>query len=82
MVLLFQRIVPVFILGIETPAPVRVVNGEQVSGPELSTTCNQSAVAAEAVNAAVNFQVFPKPVSETLNFAIKGCEKALLPFPT
>jgi len=68
----------VFTLGLETPAPVRVVNGEQVSGQELSTTRNQSAVAAEAVNATVSFQVFPNPVSETLNFAIKGSDKGIV----
>lgn len=68
----------VFTIARETPAPVRTVNGIEVSGQEVSTASAKPAVAATAANNTVSFQVFPNPVNETLNFAVAGSDNGVV----
>lgn len=68
----------VFTLGLETPAPARIVNGVAVSGQEVSTTSTQAAVAAQVANGGISFTVFPNPVGETLNFSVQGSDKGIV----
>ncbi len=56
------------------PAPVRTINGIEVSGQEVNTSAAKPGVAATAANNAVSFQVFPNPVNETLNFSVAGSD--------
>lgn len=64
----------VFTIARETPAPVRTINGIEVSGQEVNTSADKPGVAATAANSAVSFQVFPNPVNETLNFSVAGSD--------
>jgi hypothetical protein len=73
-----NNVAGVYTLALDAPAPVRVVNGVEVSGDQLSTTGNRAAVVAEAVHAGVSFQVYPNPVSETLNFSLNGSDKGIV----
>lgn len=68
----------VFALGLDTPAPARMVNGEAVSGQEVSTTRAQAAVAAQVANGGISFTVFPNPVGETLNFSVQGSDNGIV----
>lgn len=64
-----------FTLGVDNPAPISLVKGEQVSGLEIATGKNQQQAAPAAAQQAVAFNVFPNPVVETLNFALSGADK-------
>jgi len=64
-----------FTLGVDNPAPNRVVNGIEVSGNEIATGKNQQQAEVAAAAVAVAFNVFPNPAVEILNFSLSGAEK-------
>ncbi len=64
-----------FTLGVDNPAPINLVNGEQVSGSEIATGKNQQQAEPVAAQKVVAFSVFPNPVAETLNFSLSGADK-------
>jgi hypothetical protein len=64
-----------FTLGVDNPAPNRVINGIEVSGNELNTEKSNLPAASAVAAPAVSFTVFPNPVSETLFIALNGADK-------
>jgi hypothetical protein len=64
-----------FTLGVDNPAPNRVINGIEVSGNELTTEKSNLPAASAVAAPAVSFTVYPNPVSETLFIALNGADK-------
>ena len=64
-----------FTLGVDNPAPNRVINGIEVSGNELTTEKSNLPAASAVAAPVVSFTVFPNPVSETLFIALNGADK-------
>jgi len=54
-----------------------IVTGDQVSGREIRTAGTLNGAAA-AANSAIQFGVYPNPVSETLYFNLSGADKGII----
>ncbi len=64
-----------FTLGVDNPAPNRVINGVEVSGNEIATGKSQQQAEPAVAQQAIAFNVFPNPVVETLHFSLSGADK-------
>ena len=64
-----------FTLGVDNPAPIGLVTGEQLSGHEMTTSRDvQQVVSGQNMNV-ITFGVYPNPVAETLFFELHGADK-------
>jgi hypothetical protein len=68
-----------FTIGADNvPAPIAVRN-EGISGNELNLVSNSQNGNSQAVaQSAISFNVFPNPVAETLNIALRGADKGTI----